>query len=255
MAYPFPGMNPYLEHKDVWHDFHNGLIERIRDCIVPQVRPNYITKVDDNVYIHELSAEQRFLLGRPDVSISHHGGMVSVRSLATEICEPMFEGTLLPAVDQINESFIEIRDAQDRSLVTVIELLSPTNKTLGSDREQYLAKRRRLLHSNVNLVEIDLLRGGVRPEVEGLPDCDYAIMVSRYLQRPKVGLWSMRLKDQLPRIPIPLAGEDPDVIIDLQALVQTQYEAAGYEDYIYSHSPHPLLHPDDQAWASALLKN
>ena len=26
MPYPFPGMNPYLEQEDVWHDFHERFI-------------------------------------------------------------------------------------------------------------------------------------------------------------------------------------------------------------------------------------
>jgi len=252
MTYPFPGMNPYLEHKDVWHDFHNGLIERFRTALVPQTRPKYITKVDDNVYIHELTAEQRTLLGRPDVSISRGDHRSSHRPNPQATCEPMFEGTLIPTVDEVRESFIEIRDAEDRSLVTAIELLSPTNKTPGADREQYLAKRRCLLNSPANFVEIDLLRGGVRTQVEGLPQCDYAVMVSRYRDRPRVGLWSMRLKDRLPKIPIPLAGDDPDVVLDLQELVEAQFEAAGYEDYVYSHKPQPLLHPEDQTWADSL---
>ncbi len=86
-------------------------------------------------------------------------------------------GQLLPLADRITESFIEIRDSEDRNLITVIELLSPANKQSGSDREQYLAKRRLLLSGNVHLVEIDLLRGGTRMPVEGLSDCQYCVMV------------------------------------------------------------------------------
>ena len=54
--------------------------------------------------------------------------------------------------------FLEVRDRQDRELVNVIELLSPSNKRAGDDREQYLAKRREILRSPAHLVEIDLLR-------------------------------------------------------------------------------------------------
>ena len=34
------------------------------------------------------------------------------------------------------ESFLEIRDRRSREVITVIELLSPTNKRSGPDREQ-----------------------------------------------------------------------------------------------------------------------
>src|SRR5439155_20452495 len=52
---------------------------------------------------------------------------------------------------------------RSNELVTVIEVLSPTNKLPGSDgSREYAHKRERLLESHVNLVEIDLLRGGQR---------------------------------------------------------------------------------------------
>ena len=32
---PFPGMNPYLEQADVWHDFHESLIPMLRSLLSP----------------------------------------------------------------------------------------------------------------------------------------------------------------------------------------------------------------------------
>lgn len=69
MPSPFPGMNPYLEQIDVWHDFHQRFVTRLGDAISLQIRPKYITKIDDNVYLHELDADSRRLLGRPDVML------------------------------------------------------------------------------------------------------------------------------------------------------------------------------------------
>ncbi len=256
MAYPFPGMNPYLEHKRVWHDFHNGLICRIRDAIVPGIRPRYFASTDDNVYIHELTDEQRYLLGRPDVAVlSTHSDSPPqsvVRDVVRETYSPGIEGMLPPETDEVRELFIEIRDQESREVITIIELLSPTNKRPGDDRNQYLAKRKQILRSTTHFVEIDLLRGGVRMDVGGLPQCDYAVMVSRYEDRPKVGLWPMRMRERLPTIPIPLANDDPDVPLDLQAVIEAQFEAAGYADYVYSYIPQPPLHPEDDAWAKGL---
>jgi len=62
------------------------------------------------------------------------------------------------SVDVERHTFLEIRDCDNRQLVTVLELLSPSNKRPGPDREQYLAKRQQLLASSVHLVELDLLR-------------------------------------------------------------------------------------------------
>ncbi|MGH7224123.1 MAG: DUF4058 family protein, partial [Gemmataceae bacterium] len=162
-------------------------------------------------------------------------------------------GRIPVAIDVERLSFVEIRDRRDRQLVTVLELLSPSNKRQGPDREQYLAKRRQFLAGNVHLVEIDLLRGGPRMPVEDLPDCDYCIMVSRVEKRPDVGIWPVRLRERLPVIPIPLRAPDADARLDLQEALHHLYDAAGYEDYIYTGASQPPLHPDDAAWARQFL--
>lgn len=252
MPSPFPGMNPWLEQVDVWHDFHQRFITRIGDALALHIRPAYLTKIDENVYIHELSVEQRLLLGRPDIAVFEGSGVAaSVPQNSATL--PIAYGSLLPSSDRISESFIEIRDTNYRDLITVIELLSPTNKQSGPDREQYLAKRKLLLASSVHFVEIDLLRGWAHMPVEGLAPCDYAVMVSRSYERPKVGLWPMRLCEALPVIPVPLKQEDPDVVLNLQQLLHDTFDAAGYADYIYQGRPRPPLNPDEAAWAKECL--
>lgn len=254
MPHPFPGMNPYLEQEDVWHDFHGRLVTRIAESLTRIVRPKYIAKIDENVYIHELSAEQRFLLGRPDVGVLANQRSEGGTATAAwgRITAPL-HGHVTPATDIQREPFLEIRDRETRELVTVIELLSPSNKTVGPDRDQYLAKRKKILSSNVHLVEIDLLRGGPRMPIGDLPQCDYYVMVSRSSERPRVELWPIRLRERLPEIPVPLRNDDPDATVDLQPLVEAVYDAAGYEDYIYRGTPQPPLHPEDAAWAKDLI--
>ena len=56
----------------------------------------------------------------------------------------------------------------------VIEVLSPSNKRSGEDREPYLAKRRELLDESAHLVEIDLLRGWKPMPLEDRPECNYS---------------------------------------------------------------------------------
>ena len=162
-------------------------------------------------------------------------------------------GHISPAVDQVHESFIEIRDRESRELITVVELLSPTNKASGSDREQYVGKRKTILAGNPHLVEIDLLRGGYRMPVEGLAACDYMVMVSRSYERPRVELWPVGLRDRLPMIPIPLRRGERDATIDLQQLLHEQFDAAGYADYIYRGHPQPPLSDAHAEWAAGLV--
>ena len=69
MPSPFPGMNPYLEQDTVWLDFHERFCAVVAELLTSQVRPYYIVKIDEQVYIHELPAESRNLLGRGDVAV------------------------------------------------------------------------------------------------------------------------------------------------------------------------------------------
>lgn len=252
MPSPFPGMNPYLEQDDVWQDFHQSLIPLIREILSEQVRPGYVVKIEEQLFIHELSAEERQFLGRSDVSLARNPSAGTARTSGACIPAPV-HARLLPTLDVERHAFLEIRDRNDRGLVTVIELLSPSNKRSGPDREQYVAKRRQICASPTHLVEIDLLRGGPRMPMEDLPDCDYYALVSRAETRPDVEVWPLRLRDRLPTIPIPLRAPDADAQLDLQEALHRLYDAAGYEDYIYTGTPRPPLHPDDAAWAQGFL--
>jgi len=251
MPSPFPGMNPYLEEPTVWHSLHEQFPAYCQEMLTAQVRPKYFVKLDVNVYIHELPSEQRFL-GRPDVAIGPSRNPATHASAAT-LAAP-FYGRFGPRIEIQKEAFVEIYERETRRAVCVIELLSPTNKASGADRELYLAKRLRYAQSDVHFVEIDLLRGWLRMPVENLPSCDYCAQVSRAEERPQVGLWPIMLRDPLPTIPVPLLAPDPDARLDLQALLHRLYDAGGYEDYIYDAMPQPPLKPADQQWVRDILQ-
>src|SRR5260370_41776 len=182
MSSPFPGMNLYLEQPDSWHDFHERAIPLAADVLGAQVLPRYFVKIDEHVYIHEMDEESRRFVGRADLGVTHHAG-AGARGTGTELLEaPAF--VWQPIVDVERHSYLEIRDVHNRQLITVVELLSPSNKQPGPDRNQYLAKQRALLSSTANLVEIDLLRGGPRIPWLEMPPCDYCAVVSRVEERP-----------------------------------------------------------------------
>lgn len=250
MPSPFPGMNPYLEHPAVWPDFHNAFIYALRDQLAPQIAPHYVARGEAQLYIHELPNGDRRLIGRGDVGVSATSD-APTGSAATAVQAPA-RGTL-PAVDFERLQYLEIRDRLSREVITVIELLSPTNKNLGPDRNQYLAKRSQLLISRVNLVEIDLLRGGPRMPVTGLPDCDYCALVCRPTEWPGVGIWPIRLRDRLPVVNVPLRGPDEWAKLDLQAALDRVYDGAYYEVDIYQQPPAPPLEPADAEWARQFL--
>ena len=118
-----------------------------------------------------------------------------------------------------------------------------------------LNKRHAILHSEANLVEIDLLRGGRRlPTVEPLPIGDYFSFVTRVERRPKVEVYSWPLERRLPTIPVPLAEGDPDVQLDLQTVFDTTYDRAGYDYSLkYSNPIDPPLSEAQRAWVAEIL--
>jgi hypothetical protein len=69
MPSPFPGMNPSIEQASVWHDFHKRWIPLVAELIGAQVLPRYFVRIDEQMYIHELSADEPRFLGRGDILV------------------------------------------------------------------------------------------------------------------------------------------------------------------------------------------
>ncbi|HEY1380202.1 MAG TPA: DUF4058 family protein, partial [Gemmataceae bacterium] len=250
MPSPFPGMNPYLERPGRWADFHNRFLVYAAEALLPQLLPDYYVSVEEHLFVQHYPDEDDRLVGRADVAVStpDANGSPPVAAGGTAVVAPVVGLTPVPVLER--QSYLEIRDQEGNMVLTVIELLSPTNKRPGRPRDQYLAKREQVLDSPANLVEIDLLRGGHRPPVEGLPLCDYYALVSRPVQRPEAGLWPIRMRDRLPELPIPVTPARVDATLDLQALLHKTYDAGGFAVRIYGQPPAPRLAPEDAAWAA-----
>src|SRR4029077_16397456 len=89
-------------------------------------------------------------------------------------------------------------------VITAVELLSPTNKAPGDDRNSYLDKREEYFASGVNLVEINLLRKGKCPPLGRVPSGDYYILACRAKELPKAAIWSFSVRQEFPDIAVPL---------------------------------------------------
>jgi hypothetical protein len=256
MASPFPGMDPFIEAQE-WDDFHPRLIDEISDALVPQVRPRYVVRIERRIYVeHHADGQGAFI--RPDVAVLEREGAPSrpgrVATAPRVTVAPVM--VPLPIPEPRREVFLSLRRRDTMELVTTIEALSPTNKRRASDGQaEYLAKREAVLLSGAHLVELDLLRGGERlPTVEPVPTGDYYAFVSRRHQRPMAEVYAWSLRQPLPPIPVPLAGGDPDVYLDLQAVFNAVYDRAGY-DYSLDHGRPvvPLLSEADATWAQEVL--
>jgi hypothetical protein len=146
---------------------------------------------------------------------------------------------------------------ETETLVTVIEVLSPTNKIRGSrGRASFMAKRHEILNTDVHWVEIDLLRAGV-PSVTDPPlrPADYRILVSRSDLRTRTRYYPVDVREALPVVSIPLRGKDPEVPLDLGAVFRTVYDRAAYDASVdYRKAPNPPLEGADAKWARELLR-
>jgi hypothetical protein len=146
-------------------------------------------------------------------------------------------------------------------VITVIEVLSPSNKAPGAGQNRFLRKRQELLDAHVTLVEIDLLRGGERllpVPIERLPDAyrtPYQVCVRRGWQPTSVEIYRLPIQERLPAIRVPLRPSDQDAPLDLQALIDQCYRDGDYEEDIdYQQEPDPRLTGPDARWADALLR-
>jgi hypothetical protein len=119
-----------------------------------------------------------------------------------------------------------------------------------------LRRRNKFLGSSAHLVEIDLLRRGLRPPMRGeLPaDTAYFAFVSRAQERPSTGIWPMPLRQPLRSIPIPLLAGDTDASLELQSALTATYDTWDYAAELdYSKPPELALSPEDAAWARQIL--
>lgn len=180
-----------------------------------------------------------------------HGAATT--SASTAIAEPIRE--VETRTEQVRDRFIQVIDFVDREIVTVIELLSPTNKVANSHgRKLFLAKKANVLNSRSNWMEIDLLRNGERSPGAGRKT-PYMVYVSRSLpedHRERL-TWPITLRERLPVVGVPLRHGDADVPIDLQSILDRVIERGSYDlDFDYDNPPPIPLSGDDAAWAREL---
>jgi hypothetical protein len=247
-------MDPYLENPSVWSDFHMTFLVALRPVLSKGLPNGYVVRLDRYVWLDEEADELR-LLGKPDAFLVPPTDHVVDEASDIAVVAPLT--VTLPLVDHKGKPYLKLIDAQTRRVVTVIELLSPSNKKSGKDRELYLAKREDYLATQTNLVEIDLLRQGLRPPVEEhLAASDYRVIVSRAASYPKAGAWLFSVREPLPSIPIPLKPGEPDVPLSLGECFRSAYELGEYETELdYTRSPEPTLNEADASWARELLAN
>ena len=222
MPSPLPGMDPYLEDERLWPAFHHQLVGCLYQILLPGLVDRYRARVAQRHYLTE-------------------------QALFTSVVR-----------DEHHEEFIEIRQRVDGRLVTLMDVVSPANKTTCAGRQVYLEKRREARQAGSNLVEIDLVLQG-QPMLdysrEGLPDWDHAVTVTRSTQPERYEIYTATLQKRLPRFRMPLAPDDRDTVLDLHAAFARAFDQGNFTAKIdYQRDPPTTLASDDRQWLHDLLR-
>lgn len=224
MPSPFPGMDPYLENAKLWPAFQHQLLACLYQILLPGLVDRYRARVGTRAYVSEMA-------------------------LFTSIIR-----------EQYAEEFIEIRNRSDGKLVTLLEVVSPANKTTPAGRQAYLDARQAAVHQRAGIVEIDLVMQG-KPTLtysrDGLPEYDHAVTVTRANAPDRYEIYTATLQKRLPKFKLPLAADDRDALLDLQAAFTRAYDLGSFANQINYQAPPPPDVPLTDAyktWAAELLK-
>lgn len=254
---PFPGMNPFMEYS--WGDVHVKLLTRISDHLSGELPDDLVVRAEERIemvepddkpkhrkqMIADVAISERWKRGLPPVWQPEAGS----GSPSVTVMEPEF--TPIGVSDETLR-WLEVRTTKG-FVVTVIEVLSPTNKT--TEREEFCERRQRAIDAGANFVEIDLLRGG-RPLgfAEFDPERPYSATVYRVTARDRCETYRVGLRDRLPCFRVPLRSQDKDVPLDLQPLIDGIYEVGRYWTTDFSIPLEPRLNAADSQWLSERLK-
>lgn len=254
---PFPGMDPYLESH--WLDVHHRLVTYACDQLQALLPRDLLARVEERVMVEPDDSPARSI--HPDVRVVEQPAPMGASEAGGVAVAGEVEAPALIELDDepITEGFIKITDATSDKVVTVIEILSLTNKLSGEGQQLYRQKQKELNAAGISLVEIDLLRSG--GHVLNVPSrriseayrTPYRVCVRRGWRPRRVEFYRAPIEKRLPKVQIPLRETDQDVPLDLQSLIELCYRNGRYDRTDYTVEPDPPFDAATAAWANELL--
>ncbi|MFM9959640.1 MAG: DUF4058 family protein [Planctomycetaceae bacterium] len=251
MKSPFPGMDPYLEAH--WRDVHTRMMTNISDQIQEQLPDDLVARVEESVSV---DYEDRSRSIAPDVRVveDFEDAAMGFQSASVAVAAPLL---VLEEVTETARHVQILEVSSGERVVTAIEVLSPTNKLTNAGRTDYRRKQQDYLDARVNLVEIDLLRGGeyvLAAALKRIPQAKRRLYMMSVQCRTTTKLFGASLREPLPVIPIPLRPKDRDVSLNIQQIINLVYERGRYAKLSYQADPEPPFSPEDAAWVDELLR-
>ncbi|MBB6053071.1 DUF4058 family protein [Armatimonas rosea] len=260
---PFPGMNPYLESVELWHNLHHALITCIAGELNQTLPQGFAAEMEEQVYLlppQDSLYPDVAIVRRPSSTPNFASAPNPTAGAVALAPSPSLEIRAEP--QEIHTSRVRVVTTRGRrEVVAFIEVLSPTNKE-GEGREEYWAKQAELLDSDTHLLEIDFLRGGkhtIAAPASTLAEqtgfWDYVVCLHRAGSGPVYQCWPFTLRDPLPIVVVPLTQGHPDIALNLPAIFAQACTLGPFARVVdYSAPPRPRLSPNDAAWAEELLR-
>lgn len=253
MPSPFPGVDPYIESSGRWGDFHGSLAAAMRAALNDRLPSRYFAEIDLYVLIEDRGPQRKQV--EPDVYVADSDEKEPAKRSPAGSVIAAPATVVLPAVARRRRKRVQIVDQEANRVVTAIEVLSPSNKAAGDDRQAYLRKRSEYVTNGVSLVEMDFLRAGRRLPLRERPtdDGEFYVLVCRSWEYPRAGLWAFGLRSPYPDVPIPLAPDVPDVVLPLQTCADRAYDEGRYDRLPYDRPLTPRPRKQDAAWLAGII--
>lgn len=231
----FPGsIDPWSEAGRYFHQLHGAMITDL----IMQIQDKLLMRG----YIAGREASLQIMENRqPDIAI-HHQQEGEIPKQAWDyhnaaqavMAEP---GVALEATPPELDA-IFISDFEGGRLVTVVEIVSPRNKTEFSVIREYQERRDQMRRQGVNVVEIDLTRSVKRLIHDPLVDpYSYHIAIHLYDQIPR--LIGIAFGESLKRCALPLRQE----VIPVE--LQDAYKHAYHQNSLAGHIQRETSYHED----------
>jgi hypothetical protein len=254
MPSPFPGMDPYIEASGMWSDFHGSLLAAIRTDLNAHLPDGYAASIELFVWTGDDESGSESDGTEPDVVIREGKKETQGARQVASTVAPLT--IILPRPAPRKRRYVKIVEVRSKKVLTVIEVLSPSNKKGGDDRALYIEKRNEYLASHLSFVEIDLLRRGRRPPLGSRhPDVtDYYALVCKSWEFPRAGFWTFGLRDPIPSIPVPVTKALGDTLLDLRSCIDQAYDGGRYSSLLpYDEPLKPNPREQDIAWIGQVI--
>lgn len=276
---PYRGINAhlhsYLQQQGNWKVFHNKHIADLAEALDAQLPERYVVGLTDSLQIVEYHPDTGRRIRRypePDVTIYDTGRTSPLAVGDIVVAEPTQVLTAEATIEVDPELFLtalviyELSET-DKTPVTRIELLSPTNKSPGDGYFQYIEKRRATLHQGTPLVEIDYLHETYTPlhNVPLYPDREpdsfpYLIAVTDprpALAQGRAWIYGFGIDTPIPSLELPLANEER-LSFSFDKVYQQTVASLRFFSVDLDYTNPPLnfksYHPDDQARILAVME-